>query len=32
VVEIERITGESRYYRRPDLSRIFGGQQPRPVA
>jgi hypothetical protein len=32
VVEIERITGVSRHDLRPDLSRIFGGQQPRPVA
>ena len=32
VVEIERITGVSRHELRPDLSRIFGGQQPRPVA
>jgi DNA-binding transcriptional regulator YdaS (Cro superfamily) len=32
VVEIERITGVSRHELRPDLSRIFGGQQSRPVA
>ena len=32
VVETERITGVSRHDLRPDLSRIFGGQQPRPVA
>ena len=32
VVEIERITAVSRHDLRPDLGRIFGGQQPRPVA
>jgi DNA-binding transcriptional regulator YdaS (Cro superfamily) len=32
LVEIERITGVSRHDLRPDLSRIFGGQQPRPMA